>query len=86
MKLAERVYKWRFARMMRAADRMSDSDNFDPTKAQELVRGYHDLTVQVYDDSRLTENEKDAWGTAFTHCYDTSINGLTLKCVVTLAS
>lgn len=83
MKLAERVYKWKLSRMQRAADEMLDGEDFDSRKAMGLVDSYHRLTGEIYDDSRLTEDDKAAWGTAFSQCYDSSFNGLTLKVLAT---
>lgn len=81
MKPFERTYKAKLIRMVRAADRMLDLDDedFDSREAMKLVDGYHSLTTDIYEDSRLTDPEKDSWGTAFSHCYDVPFSGLVLR-------
>ena len=81
MKLRERLYKIKLSRVARAAERMLDSDekNFDPKRAIELSDSYHQLTTAIYDDSKLTDRDKDSWGVAFSNCYDIPFNGLALR-------
>jgi len=86
MKLREMVYKFELGKIRRDAERMQKGDNFDPSKALKLIDRYHHLTNTIYDDPTLTEDDKTAWGTAFSQCYDSSFNRLSLRCLDTFTA